>query len=160
MAVPNVKTTVKSIGVVEAPDNENESPTLFVVEVGSRFENAATFNGVSTFNGNATFNAASVFSGSINGRLSPVFLTGSYSIPSGSVNNYVYFVSASSTTTITLSSGSHGDHCYIKRIDGSGNTLTLSGAAGYLIDRQTTQPINTENTSVHVSFFAGGWWII
>jgi hypothetical protein len=160
MAVPNVKTVVKNIGVVESPDNENESPTLFVVEVGSRFENATTFNGVSTFNGNATFNAASVFSGSINSRLSPVLLTGSYSLPSGSVNNYVYYVSASSNTTITLVSGSHGDHCYIKRIDGSANTMTLSGAAGYLIDRQTTQAISTENTSVHVSFFAGGWWII
>lgn len=105
MAVPNVKTTVKSIGVVEAPDNENESPTLFVVEVGSRFENATTFNGVSTFIGSLLACAAETANRVVRVRLySNPTLAGSPVWQYVDQNNSVIEYSVSTGVTITAGS--------------------------------------------------------
>lgn len=86
--------------------------------------------------------------------------TANYTV--GATDTVVFADATSGNVTITLpaASGNAGYRFYIKRIDGSANTCTVSRSSSDTIDGQTSFTLDAQYTCVTVVSNGSAWYII
>lgn len=92
--------------------------------------------------------------------LSPVNLTGSFTLSSPLTSNTFLFVSASSPLSVYLPSANvNGLVCYIKKIDDTDNAVTLVPSGSQKIDNSSSKIITIPYTAVSLVVNEGSWWV-
>lgn len=100
-----------------------------------------------------------ILRGGVGGVVSIVTKTGDYTL---TTSDDVVLVDASGgnrTITLPAVSGIAGTVYEVKKIDSSGNTVTLDGNGSETIDGQTTQVITAQYTSITVITDGSAWYI-
>ena len=73
----------------------------------------------------------------------------------------VVFADASAAAlTVTLPEGVEGMRCSVKKIDATGNGVTVDGDGTETIDGQLTAVIGVQYTNLTFLFHDGEWWIM
>ncbi len=84
----------------------------------------------------------------------------SYTITSADTVVIADATSNNITVTLPVASGVTGYRFYVKRKDGSGNTVTIARSGSDVIDGATSQTLNAQYTSATVVSDGSNWYII
>jgi hypothetical protein len=64
------------------------------------------------------------------------------------------------TVTLPAASGNDGRHYHVKKIDSSGNAVTIDGNGSETIDGETTQVITMQYNSINIVCDGSAWYIL
>jgi hypothetical protein len=116
-------------------------------------------NGTARFRGAVQFDAGVPMTGAI--RVSTQAVTGTYNVSSTDVTLLANASGGNVTINLPSAAGNSGRILYIKRIDATGNTLSINGNGGDLIDGSS--PYNVAGSLPAVTLVCDGvsnWYII
>lgn len=94
------------------------------------------------------------------GGLNTSTKTSNYTIGSSDTVIFANATSGNVTITLPLASGLAGYRFYVKRIDGSANTCTISRTSSDTIDGMTSFTIDQQYTSIAVVSDGSAWYIL
>lgn len=91
---------------------------------------------------------------------SSVSVTAAYTVPVGVDLVLVDATSAGVTVTLPAASGATKRRITVKKVDASGNAVTIDGSGTETIDGTTTHAMSTQYESATVQSDGTQWWIV
>ena len=76
------------------------------------------------------------------------------------VNTIVFADASAAALTVTLPEGFEGLLCSVKKIDATGNGVTIEGYGSETIDGQLNAVVGVQYTNLTFRFHDGEWWIM
>jgi hypothetical protein len=98
--------------------------------------------------------------GTTNGTFTTGTQTSNYTVTSSDTVVFADATSGNVTITLPAASGLTGYRFYVKRIDGSGNTVTIARTGGDTIDGNTSFTLDLQYTAIGVVSNGSAWYIL
>ena len=79
------------------------------------------------------------------------------------ISNFVVFadaISGSFTLTLPDAISTVGKQFHVKKIDNTGNTVTIQPSGSQVIDNASNKVITTPYTSINLVSYSNNWWIV